>query len=111
MNNNGYIDTGDIQNSDDNAPIVSVDGTNPATAGDIIVSFSQNVTARNGTIHILSGSNEVYGLQLIVNAAVRQPVNVSITAGTQMSGSRANRLLMEQPGDLCNEFRSVKACG
>ena len=54
MDNNNFINIGDIQNSDKQAPAIAADGTNPVAAPDVILT-DQSAYVTSGTVHVQIG--------------------------------------------------------
>lgn len=85
MNNNGGYDVGDVGwlDDDDFAPTVTV-STFPVTASDITLAGMDASTAIT-TEHGKNDSYEWYNLRLNVAPMRKQPVNVQITSGPQIT--------------------------
>ena len=87
QDNNGYINLGDITNTNGNAAsALTVSGNMPQQ--NLILS-SANVTSSISTSHqkytrLLGGASESYSLQFRVDQNMKLPVNVAIQMGTAM---------------------------
>jgi hypothetical protein len=86
LDNNQYINVGDIQNGDKYAPTITADGTNPVAAPDAVL-IAQKATVTNGTIHSRSAGGDSYFLRLNIQSGTKLPVNAAITGGPQISSN------------------------
>jgi hypothetical protein len=87
MDNNGYMNTGDIYNQDNQAQTVTVDGSTSFTAPDIILTAG-NAEVTSGTSHWRSsgaGTYDSYMMKFSVQSKEKQPVGATITAGSNLS--------------------------
>lgn len=77
MNNNGFIDMGDINNTDGNAPLITISGN---TTGNLTLS-SANAKAEVNTNHGSNGSSDWYNLNMQVNDGIKRAVAVTLVSG------------------------------
>jgi hypothetical protein len=86
MDNNHFINIGDIQNTNRQAPAVAADGTNPIAAPDVVLT-AQSASVTSGTVHVRSAGGDSYTLNVKIQNGTKLPVNAAITGGPQISSS------------------------
>ena len=80
MNNNGVIDTGDLSNTNNNTPSITVSG---ATTSNLTLTSA--TTATVNTDHQYDGVNHNYSLNLGINDGIKRSVAVTLISGLNVA--------------------------